>query len=111
LLIKEGKKEDISEVDINPENSNELDSFESKQEDDFIEEKLEGYISPPLDLLDEPTKEEFEVISDEEVNHNGKLLQEKLLKFGIEIEKFLQHPVPLLHYMNLSLHPKLSFRK
>jgi len=111
LLIKEGKKEDISEVDINPENSNELDSFESKQEDDFIEEKLEGYISPPLDLLDEPTKEEFEVISDEEVNHNGKLLQEKLLKFGIEIEKVFATPGPVVTLYELIPSPEVKLSK
>ena len=111
LLIKEGKKEDISEVDINPENSNELDSLESKQEDDFIEEKLEGYISPPLDLLDEPTKEEFEVISDEEVNHNGKLLQEKLLKFGIEIEKVFATPGPVVTLYELIPSPEVKLSK
>ncbi|MCX6163302.1 MAG: DNA translocase FtsK [Ignavibacteriae bacterium] len=111
LLIKEGKKEDISEVDINPENSNELDEIESKQEDDFIEEKLEGYVSPPLDLLDEPTKEEFEVISDEEVNQNGKLLQEKLLKFGIEIEKVFATPGPVVTLYELIPSPEVKLSK
>lgn len=60
------------------------------------EEKLENYISPSLDLLNEPTKEEFEVISDEELNQNGRLLQEKLLKFGIEIEKVYATPGPVV---------------
>lgn len=111
LLIKEGKKEDISEVDINPENSNELDEIESKQEDDFIEEKLEGYVSPSLDLLEEPTKEEFEVISDEEVNQNGKLLQEKLLKFGIEIEKVFATPGPVVTLYELIPSPEVKLSK
>jgi DNA segregation ATPase FtsK/SpoIIIE, S-DNA-T family len=111
LLIKEEKKEDISEVDINPENSNELDSINSKQEDDFIEEKLEGYISPPLDLLDEPTKEEFELISDEEVTQNGKLLQEKLLKFGIEIQKVFATPGPVVTLYELIPSPEVKLSK
>jgi DNA segregation ATPase FtsK/SpoIIIE, S-DNA-T family len=111
LLIKEDKKEDISEVDINPENSNELENLESKQEDDFVEEKLEEYTPPPLDLLDEPTKEEFEVISDEEVNQNGKLLQEKLLKFGIEIEKVFATPGPVVTLYELIPSPEVKLSK
>jgi DNA segregation ATPase FtsK/SpoIIIE, S-DNA-T family len=111
LLIKEEKKGDITEVDINPENSNELDSLNSKQEDDFIEEKLEDYVSPSLDLLDEPTKEEFEVISDEEVNQNGKLLQEKLLKFGIEIEKVFATPGPVVTLYELIPSPEVKLSK
>jgi DNA segregation ATPase FtsK/SpoIIIE, S-DNA-T family len=111
LLIKEEKKEIISEVDINPENSNELDSLKSKEEDDFIEEKLEDYVSPTLDLLDEPTKEEFEVISDEEVNRNGKLLQEKLLKFGIEIEKVFATPGPVVTLYELIPSPEVKLSK
>jgi hypothetical protein len=35
-------------------------------------------------LLIEPTKEEFDVIPNEELTENGRLLQAKLLKFGIE---------------------------
>jgi DNA segregation ATPase FtsK/SpoIIIE, S-DNA-T family len=111
LLIKEEKKGDITEVDINPENSNELDNMKSKEEDDFIEEKLEDYVSPPLDLLDEPTKEEFEVISDEEVNQNGKLLQEKLLKFGIEIEKVFATPGPVVTLYELIPSPEVKLSK
>jgi DNA segregation ATPase FtsK/SpoIIIE, S-DNA-T family len=111
LLIKEEKKEDITEVDINPENSNELGNMKSKEEDDFIEEKLEDYVSPTLDLLDEPTKEEFEVISDEEVNQNGKLLQEKLLKFGIEIEKVFATPGPVVTLYELIPSPEVKLSK
>ena len=55
--------------DINPENSNELDGLENMQEDDFVEEKLENYKFPPLDLLENSTKEEAETISDEELKH------------------------------------------
>lgn len=111
LLIKEEMKEEISEVDINPENSNELEDIESKQEDDFVEETLEDYSAPPLDLLDEPTKEEFEVISDEEVNQNGKLLQEKLLKFGIEIEKVFATPGPVVTLYELIPSPEVKLSK
>lgn len=111
LLVKEEKKEEISEIDINPENSNELDDIESKQEDDFVEETLEEYSPPPLDLLDEPTKEEFEVISDEEVNQNGKLLQEKLLKFGIEIEKVFATPGPVVTLYELIPSPEVKLSK
>lgn len=111
LLIKGEKKEEISEVDINPENSNELDNIESKQEDDFVEETLDDYFPPSLDLLDEPTKEEFEVISDEEVNRNGKLLQEKLLKFGIEIEKVFATPGPVVTLYELIPSPEVKLSK
>lgn len=111
LLIKEEKKEEISEVDINPENSNELDDLESIQEDDFVEETLDDYYPPSLDLLDEPTKEEFEVISDEEVSQNGKLLQEKLLKFGIEIEKVFATPGPVVTLYELIPSPEVKLSK
>lgn len=96
LAKDELKKEDISEIDINPENANEVDNLMSVDEDDFIEEKLEDYHFPEIGLLDEPSKEEFEVIPDEELNNNGRLLQEKLLKFGIEIEKVFATPGPVV---------------
>ena len=111
MLIKEEKKEDVSEIDINPENSNELANIDSKQEDDFVEEKLEGYILPPVDLLDEPTKEENDTISDEEVTQNGKLLQEKLLKFGIEIEKVFATPGPVVTLYELIPSPEVKLSK
>lgn len=111
LLIKEEKKEDISETDINPENSNQLDSINNKQEDDFIEETLDDYKYPPVDMLDEPTKEEFELISDEEVTQNGKLLQEKLLKFGIEIEKVFATPGPVVTLYELIPSPEVKLSK
>ena len=83
------------ETDINPENSNELEDYE-EEELEITDEKLEDYKNPGLDLLDNPTKEEFEVIPDDELNLNGKLLQEKLLKFGIEIEKVFATPGPVV---------------
>lgn len=89
-------KADATEIDINPENSNELDGLQGKDEDDFIEEKLEQYKYPGIDLLIEQTKEELEVIPDEELTSNGRLLQEKLLKFGIEIEKVFATPGPVV---------------
>jgi DNA segregation ATPase FtsK/SpoIIIE, S-DNA-T family len=95
LASKAGKKPVPVETDVNPENSNELDNYDESDEG-VPEETLDEFINPSLDLLDNPTKEEFEVIPDEELNHNGKLLQEKLLKFGIEIEKVYATPGPVV---------------
>lgn len=112
ILIKEEKKEIITETDINPENSNEIEEeIKDLKEDDFIEEKLEEYIYPSLDLLDEPTKEEFEVIPDEELTKNGRLLQEKLLKFGIEIEKVFATPGPVVTLYELIPAPEVKLSK
>jgi S-DNA-T family DNA segregation ATPase FtsK/SpoIIIE len=111
LIIKTPKKEDASETDINPENSNELDGLESMQEDDFIEEKLENYKFPPLDILDDPTKEDTETISDEELKHNGRLLQEKLLKFGIEIKDIAATPGPVVTLYELIPAPEVKLSK
>jgi DNA segregation ATPase FtsK/SpoIIIE, S-DNA-T family len=111
LIIKTPKKEEASETDINPENSNELDGLERMQEDDFIEEKLEGYKFPPLDILDNPTKEDSETISDEELKHNGRLLQEKLLKFGIEIKDIAATPGPVVTLYELIPAPEVKLSK
>lgn len=111
LIIKTPKKEEASETDINPENSNELDGLESMQEDDFIEEKLENYKFPPLDILDNPTKEDSEVISDDELKHNGRLLQEKLLKFGIEIKDIAATPGPVVTLYELIPAPEVKLSK
>ena len=111
LIIKTPKKEEASETDINPENSNELDGLESMQEDDFIEEKLENYKFPPLDLLDNPSKEDSEVISDDELKHNGRLLQEKLLKFGIEIKDIAATPGPVVTLYELIPAPEVKLSK
>jgi S-DNA-T family DNA segregation ATPase FtsK/SpoIIIE len=61
-----------------------------------VEEKLENFILPTLELLDEPLKEELELIPDEELKENGKLLQEKLLNFGVQIEKVIATPGPVV---------------
>lgn len=111
LIIKTPKKEEASETDINPENSNELDGLESMQEDDFIEEKLENYKFPPLDILDNPTKEDSETISDDELKHNGRLLQEKLLKFGIEIKDIAATPGPVVTLYELIPAPEVKLSK
>jgi S-DNA-T family DNA segregation ATPase FtsK/SpoIIIE len=111
LLDKTQRKEVLSETDINPENANELDGFEDTEEDDFIEEKLEGYKYPVLDLLENPTKEESEVISDEELKHNGRLLQEKLLKFGIEIKDIQATPGPVVTLYELIPAPEVKLSK
>jgi DNA segregation ATPase FtsK/SpoIIIE-like protein len=103
--IKESKPELVSntisrdeanEIEINPQNSNEVDKLASNREEDFVEEKLEKYIYPNADLLIEPTKEEFEAIPNEELTENGRLLQAKLLKFGIEVEKVFATPGPVV---------------
>lgn len=111
LLIKTPKKEEASETDINPENSNELDGLENMQEDDFVEEKLENYKYPNLDILENPTRDEIETISDEELKHNGKLLQEKLLKFGIEIKDIAATPGPVVTLYELIPAPEVKLSK
>ncbi len=96
LVSKTITKETADELDINPENSNEVDKLQSSREEDFVEEKLEKYKYPKPDLLIEPTKEEFDSISNEELSENGRLLQAKLLKFGIEVEKVFATPGPVV---------------
>ncbi len=59
-------------------------------------ETLEDYRLPTLDLLEEPLKEELDVISDEELKENGRLLQAKLLNFGVKIEKVIATPGPVV---------------
>ncbi|MGH2574831.1 MAG: DNA translocase FtsK, partial [Ignavibacteria bacterium] len=62
----------------------------------LIVEELKDYKFPSLDLLDEPLKEELEVISDEELKENGRLLQAKLLHFDVKIEKVIATPGPVV---------------
>lgn len=69
---------------------------EPKEEAVYPPETLEDYKFPQLDLLDEPLKEELEVISDEELKENGRLLQAKLLNFGVKIEKVIATPGPVV---------------
>ena len=59
-------------------------------------EYLENYKLPGLELLDEPLKEELDVISDDELKENGRLLQAKLLNFGVKIEKVIATPGPVV---------------
>ncbi len=96
IYIDKGKKEALSEIEINPDNDNNLGQIAGKDEDDFMEEKLDRYKLPPIELLIDPTKEENESIPDEELTQNGRLLQEKLLKFGIKIEKVFATPGPVV---------------
>jgi DNA segregation ATPase FtsK/SpoIIIE, S-DNA-T family len=67
-----------------------------EEESPYPVETLEDYKFPQLDLLDEPLKEELEVISDEELKENGRLLQAKLLNFGVKIEKVIATPGPVV---------------
>ena len=69
---------------------------EEAEEGDILTETLEDYKFPPLDLLDEPSKEELDVISDDELRENGKLLQAKLLNFGVRIDKVIATPGPVV---------------
>ncbi|RPI16256.1 MAG: DNA translocase FtsK [Ignavibacteriae bacterium] len=62
----------------------------------IIKEELKEYKLPTLSLLDEPLKEELELISDEELKENGKLLQAKLLHFDVKIEKVIATPGPVV---------------
>lgn len=62
----------------------------------YIQEVLNDFKQPLLDLLDEPMKEELDVISDEELKENGRLLQAKLLNFGVTIEKVIATPGPVV---------------
>lgn len=111
VLVSDSIKEDRNEIDINPDNSNEVDTLQSSNEDDFIEEKLLKFQRPGIDLLIEPTKEEFESIPDEELTQNGRLLQEKLLKFGIEIEKVFATPGPVVTLYELVPAPDVKLSK
>jgi S-DNA-T family DNA segregation ATPase FtsK/SpoIIIE len=65
-------------------------------EENLPVELLEDFKQPTLDLLDEPLKEELDVISDEELKENGRLLQAKLLNFGVKIEKVIATPGPVV---------------
>jgi S-DNA-T family DNA segregation ATPase FtsK/SpoIIIE len=68
----------------------------TEQEGSIINEELPDYKFPPLSLLDEPLKEELDLISDEELKENGKLLQAKLLHFDVKIEKVIATPGPVV---------------
>jgi len=69
---------------------------EEVPEEEYVFEPLEDYKLPTLDLLDEPLKEELDLISDAELKENGKLLQSKLLNFGVRIEKVIATPGPVV---------------
>lgn len=66
------------------------------KEENLPPELLENYKMPKADLLEEPLKEELEVISDDELKENGRLLQAKLLNFGVKIEKVIATPGPVV---------------
>jgi S-DNA-T family DNA segregation ATPase FtsK/SpoIIIE len=69
---------------------------EEVKEENLPPELLEDYKMPKVDLLEEPLKEELDVISDEELKENGRLLQAKLLNFGVKIEKVIATPGPVV---------------
>ena len=90
------KEKKLLEEDLYSDDSESVEEMVGNGEEEYVEEKLENFVQPSLDLLDEPSPEEYEVIPDEELNLNGRLLQEKLLKFGIEIEKVFATPGPVV---------------
>ncbi|MCI0450155.1 MAG: DNA translocase FtsK 4TM domain-containing protein [Chlorobi bacterium] len=71
-------------------------SDDSEDEVLYIPETLDDYKMPSHELLDEPLKEELELISDDELKENGRLLQAKLLNFGVTIEKVVATPGPVV---------------
>jgi S-DNA-T family DNA segregation ATPase FtsK/SpoIIIE len=107
--LEQKPKKELSETEVNPENYNEAEGLGS-DEDDFEEELLENFESPPLSLLDE-SEHNDDLITDEELNLNGKLLQEKLLKFGIEIEKVFATPGPVVTLYELVPAPHIKLSK
>lgn len=111
LEIKPLQNKEADEIDINPENSNEVEKLQSNREEDFVEEKLESFKFPDTELLIEPTKEEFDVIPNEELTENGRLLQAKLLKFGIEVEKVFATPGPVVTLYELVPAPDVKLSK
>ncbi|MFI5211870.1 MAG: DNA translocase FtsK 4TM domain-containing protein, partial [Ignavibacteria bacterium] len=64
--------------------------------EDLPPEMLEDYKMPSLDLLEESLQEDIDVITDAELKENGKLLQSKLLNFGVRIEKVIATPGPVV---------------
>lgn len=64
--------------------------------EDLPPELLEDYKMPSLDLLEESLQEDIDVITDAELKENGKLLQSKLLNFGVRIEKVIATPGPVV---------------
>ncbi len=87
--IKPVKKIPVSEP------SSEGESAGTEADENLPVEMLETYKQPGLDLLDEPVAAQ-DVISDEELKENGRLLQAKLLNFGVKIEKVIATPGPVV---------------
>lgn len=74
----------------------EIETGKKEEGSTIIKEELKEYKLPALSLLDEPLKEELDIISDEELKENGKLLQAKLLHFDVKIEKVIATPGPVV---------------
>jgi S-DNA-T family DNA segregation ATPase FtsK/SpoIIIE len=78
------------------ESAGNLPHDETEDQDYVNNEILADYKMPSPDLLDEPLKEELEVVSDDELNENSRLLQAKLLNFGVRIQKVIATPGPVV---------------
>jgi len=92
IPLEEGK-DDIPEIPIVKKIVKKSDA---ETEPVYPAELLDDYKFPALDLLEEPSKEELELITDEELKENGRLLQAKLLNFGVKIEKVIATPGPVV---------------
>jgi S-DNA-T family DNA segregation ATPase FtsK/SpoIIIE len=86
----------VKKVNRRPQIGDVIPDDPKEDEQSFPVELLEDYKLPSLDLLNEPLKEELELISDEELKINGRLLQAKLLNFGVKIEKVIATPGPVV---------------
>lgn len=52
-------------------------------------------ILPPLDLLDEP-QENVEVLSSDKLEHTSRLIERKLMEFGVEVKVVAAYPGPVI---------------
>jgi len=95
-VIDEAQEEEKIEVPLVKKSFLKPVETDDEPEGDILTETLESYKFPPLELLDEPSKEELDVISDDELRENGKLLQAKLLNFGVRIDKVIATPGPVV---------------
>ena len=113
--INSVEKEEKKEIDIKP-TIVEIKSGEKKEskipkkkkEEKIVTELLEGiepsdkipYELPPIDLLESLKK--VEEINTDELNSNAELVREKLLNFGVEIEKVSVTPGPVVTLYELT---------
>jgi S-DNA-T family DNA segregation ATPase FtsK/SpoIIIE len=93
---KEEIEEEFEAEGVIPVKKKPVHEASREPEESYVPEELSDYRLPPIDLLDEPLKDELDVISDEELKENGRLLQAKLLNFDVKIEKVIATPGPVV---------------